>query len=76
MDGKIHIGTSGWHYRHWTGPVYPAGMKSEGFLAHYARQLESVEINATFYKLLSPASMTIERSPAGPNISEAAAKTA
>jgi uncharacterized protein YecE (DUF72 family) len=55
VDGKIHIGTSGWHYRHWVGPVYGAGMKSEGFLTHYARQLQSVEINATFYKLQSPA---------------------
>ena len=57
MDGKIHIGTSGWHYRHWVGPVYPTGMKSEGFLAHYARRLQSVEINATFYKLQSPATL-------------------
>jgi len=36
MGGKIHIGTSGWHYGHWIGPLYPVDMKPEGFLAHYA----------------------------------------
>ena len=23
MDGKIQIGTSGWHYKHWLGKFYP-----------------------------------------------------
>jgi hypothetical protein len=21
--GTVHVGTSGWHYRHWYGPFYP-----------------------------------------------------
>jgi uncharacterized protein YecE (DUF72 family) len=49
--GAIHIGTSGWHYRHWVGPIYPKEMKPAQFLAFYARQFRTVEINASFYKL-------------------------
>jgi uncharacterized protein YecE (DUF72 family) len=49
--GRIHIGTSGWHYPHWVGPFYPSSMASEEFLPFYARHLSTVEINNTFYHL-------------------------
>jgi uncharacterized protein YecE (DUF72 family) len=49
--GRIHIGTSGWHYPHWVGPFYPSGMASEAFLRFYARHFSTVEINNTFYRL-------------------------
>ena len=52
--GKIHIGTSGWHYPHWIGPFYPFGMAREAFLTFYARHLSTVEINNTFYHLPTP----------------------
>lgn len=50
-DGKIHIGTSGWHYPHWIGPFYPQSMRPNEFLGFYARQFGSVEINNAFYRL-------------------------
>jgi len=49
--GNIHIGTSGWHYRHWVGPFYPPGTQPEEFLSCYAERFGSVEINNTFYRL-------------------------
>jgi len=49
----VHIGTSGWHYRHWVGPFYPHGMRPKDFLGHYAGQFRTVELNATFYRLPS-----------------------
>ena len=52
--GRIHIGTSGWHYPHWVGPFYPSGMASEALLPFYASHLSTVEINNTFYHLPSP----------------------
>jgi uncharacterized protein YecE (DUF72 family) len=65
--GRIHIGTSGWHYPHWRGPFYPPGLKPDGYLDHYARHFNTVEINNTFYKL--PARETLAdwraRTPAG-----------
>lgn len=53
----VHIGTSGWHYRHWLGPFYPRGLSADRFLAFYAQRFRSVEINATFYRL--PTSATL-----------------
>jgi len=50
-DGKIHIGTSGWHYKHWKGPFYPAHARAEELLALYAERFTTVEINNTFYRL-------------------------
>jgi uncharacterized protein YecE (DUF72 family) len=49
--GKIYIGTSGWHYGHWKGPLYPKETSSEDFLMFYAKQFQTTEINNTFYQL-------------------------
>jgi uncharacterized protein YecE (DUF72 family) len=49
--GRIFVGTSGWHYAHWVGPVYPPGTRAADFLAHYAQRFGTVEINSTFYHL-------------------------
>jgi uncharacterized protein YecE (DUF72 family) len=47
---KVHVGTSGWNYRHWRGPFYPEALKSREWLAFYARNFETLELNATFYR--------------------------
>ena len=52
---EIHIGTSGWHYEHWVGPFYPKGLSADHWLGYYSEQLETVEINNTFYQLPSQA---------------------
>ncbi len=49
--GRIHIGTSGWHYQHWKGPFYPEDMSAEEFLSFYSKQFRTVEINNSFYHL-------------------------
>src|SRR5687768_5172 len=48
---QIRIGTSGFHYSHWVGPFYPAGMKPAEFLPFYMQRFDAVEINNTFYRL-------------------------
>lgn len=45
------VGTSGWSYSHWRGVLYPEGLPSARWLEHYAGQFETVELNATFYRL-------------------------
>lgn len=52
--GALHIGTSGWHYKHWLGPFYPEGTRPAAMLDHYRRHFSAVEINNSFYRLLSP----------------------
>ncbi|MDF2460108.1 MAG: hypothetical protein K0S79_2524, partial [Nitrospira sp.] len=32
---SVHIGTSGWHYKHWVGPFYPADLPAKGMLSWY-----------------------------------------
>jgi len=46
---NAHVGVSGFSYVSWKGRFYPEGMKSEEFLGHYSRHLNSVEINSSFY---------------------------
>jgi len=50
----IHIGTSGWHYKHWLDDVfYPSGTKPPQMFEFYARHFDTVEINNSFYHLPS-----------------------
>ena len=51
QTGKIHIGTSGWHYHHWKGTFYPAEIKDSDQFALYAKTFNTVEINNSFYRL-------------------------
>lgn len=54
MASRPYIGTSGWHYPHWRGPVYPEGLPPAEWLAFYARRFKTVEINSSFYRLPDP----------------------
>lgn len=54
MQKKIHIGTSGWSYKHWRGTFYPQEIKIKDHFNYYTRHFTTVEINNTFYGLPSP----------------------
>lgn len=45
------VGTSGWQYKDWRGPVYPAGVPQREWLGHYSRRFATVEVNNAFYRL-------------------------
>lgn len=51
---QIRIGTSGWSYSHWRQLFYPKGMRQSEWLEYYAGSFNTVEINATFYRLPRP----------------------
>jgi uncharacterized protein YecE (DUF72 family) len=63
----VRIGCSGWSYDHWRGLVYPDGLPQRRWLEHYATLFDTVELNATFYRLPRRATVAawVERSPAG-----------
>jgi uncharacterized protein YecE (DUF72 family) len=50
-SATVHIGTSGWHYKHWLGDFYPPRFAPARMLAWYAREFHTVEINNSFYRL-------------------------
>ncbi len=49
----LYAGASGFSYASWKPDFYPAGTKANQFLRVYAERLNSVELNATFYRLPS-----------------------
>lgn len=53
MKGEIHIGTSGWSYRHWKNIFYPPKLKTTEWISFYSRAFKTTEINGSFYKLPS-----------------------
>jgi uncharacterized protein YecE (DUF72 family) len=47
----IRIGCSGWSYDDWRGRLYPSSGASGRWLELYASRFDTVEVNATFYRL-------------------------
>jgi uncharacterized protein YecE (DUF72 family) len=48
---RVKVGTSGYSYKEWKGPFYPADLPAKDFLRFYASRLPTVEINNTFYRM-------------------------
>jgi uncharacterized protein YecE (DUF72 family) len=51
---KIHVGCSGWVYKHWRGIFYPEGLPQKRWFERYAEEFDTVEINASFYRVPKP----------------------
>jgi len=58
-NGHIFIGTSGWSYAHWREVFYPCKLPSRDYLAFYATEFPTVEVNSSFYHL--PRETTVAR---------------
>jgi uncharacterized protein YecE (DUF72 family) len=67
IPAKWRIGTSGWNYKHWKEIFYPQQLPVSKWLDFYSSQFDSVEVNATFYRLPKPESVDkwYEKSPEG-----------
>ena len=52
--GTVLVGTSGFVYAHWKGILYPRDLPPRLWLARYAREFDTVELNNTFYRLPGP----------------------
>jgi uncharacterized protein YecE (DUF72 family) len=48
---RLRIGCSGWNYASWRGRFYPEEMPPDEWLRFYAGVFDTVETNATFYRL-------------------------
>lgn len=48
---QARVGTSGWSYQHWKGVFYPEDLPSSRWLEYYARSFDTVELNASFYRV-------------------------
>jgi uncharacterized protein YecE (DUF72 family) len=56
----FRIGTSGYSFKDWVGPVYPRGLRSSDYLPFYEKDLgfNTVEVNYTYYR--PPTAKTLE----------------
>ena len=64
---QLFAGTSGFAYPSWKPEFYPARVPAKEFLKHYAGRLNCVEINYTFRRMPSVATLTswVQATPAG-----------
>ena len=63
---QLYAGTSGFAYDTWKPDFYPADLASKKYLGYYAQRLNAVEINYTYHRLPSLATMEgwVEQTPA------------
>jgi uncharacterized protein YecE (DUF72 family) len=63
----VRIGCSGWNYRDWRGRLYPVGVPARRWLECYAGRFDTVEVNATFYRLATRAAVEhwVQQTPPG-----------
>ena len=63
---RDRIGCSGWNYDSWRhGVFYPERCPPSRWLQHYAQHFDTVELNATFYRLPTPKAVQrwVEQTP-------------
>ncbi len=48
---KIYLGCAKWGRTEWVGKIYPPKTKEKDFLQHYVEHYNSIELNATHYKV-------------------------
>jgi uncharacterized protein YecE (DUF72 family) len=54
---KAYVGCAKWGRTEWVGKIYPEGTKEAKFLDHYVNHYNSIELNATHYKIYPPSSI-------------------
>jgi uncharacterized protein YecE (DUF72 family) len=50
----VYIGCAKWGRKEWLGKIYPKGTKESNFLEEYVKHYNSIELNATHYKIYGP----------------------
>ena len=50
-NAKVYIGCAKWGRPEWVGKIYPEKTKEKDFLNYYVQHYNSIELNATHYKI-------------------------
>src|SRR5690349_21845594 len=48
---KIYLGCAKWGRKEWVGKIYPVKTREKDFLKYYVQHYNSIELNATHYKI-------------------------
>ena len=54
-NAKVYVGCAKWGRTEWVGKIYPPKTKEKDFLQHYVQHYNSIELNATHYKVYGEA---------------------
>lgn len=55
---KVYLGCAKWGRKEWVGKIYPPKTKEKDFLDNYVHHYNSIELNATHYKVYDAAAIT------------------
>ena len=51
---SVYVGCAKWGRKEWVGKIYPGGTPEKKFLEQYVQHYNSIELNATTYKMPTP----------------------
>jgi len=51
---QVHVGCAKWGRKEWVGKIYPLKTKDANFLDEYVKHFDCIELNATFYNVYGP----------------------
>ena len=51
IQPRVYLGCAKWGRTEWVGKIYPPKTKEKDFLEHYVKHYNSIELNATHYKI-------------------------
>src|SRR5215831_15165764 len=49
---RVYIGCAKWERLEWVGKIYPPKTREKDFLKYYVEHYNSIELNATHYKII------------------------
>jgi uncharacterized protein YecE (DUF72 family) len=66
---QVHVGCAKWGRKEWVGKIYPLKTKEINFLDEYVKHFDCIELNATFYNVYPPATISKwkEKADSNPN---------
>jgi uncharacterized protein YecE (DUF72 family) len=57
-NAKVYVGCAKWGREEWVGKIYPPKTKEKDFLQHYVKHYNSIELNATHYRIWGEAGIS------------------
>ena len=64
---QVHVGCAKWGRKEWLGKIYPPKTKDANFLDEYVKHFDCIELNATFYQVYGPETISKWRDKAATN---------
>lgn len=64
-EPRVYLGCAKWGRTEWVGKIYPPKTKEKDFLDHYVKHYNSIELNATHYKIYGAAGIAKWAAKAG-----------